>query len=281
MPDVMACGRSALAVVLAALLPAGCVEWGRAGHMDAARAPASAFQRISFETPGLPVRTLLRQRGPGHWLAIYIEGDGAAWASPYHPPRDPTPRRPLAFALAAADPSPLVAYLGRPCQYLDERERANCDSAYWLDRRFAPEVIATYDALISRLRARSGATRLRLVGYSGGGVIATLLAQRRDDVDQLITVAAPLALGEWTRQRRLSALVGSLDPAQARTRRALPWAWHFAGADDAVVPPAVVRAFVAQAGGRLEVVPGFDHECCWQVAWPRLLALALAEEAAR
>jgi hypothetical protein len=34
-------------------------------------------------------------------LHVYIEGDGAAWPSPLHPPRDPTPDRPVALALAA------------------------------------------------------------------------------------------------------------------------------------------------------------------------------------
>ena len=34
-----------------------------------------------------------------------------------------------------------LAYLGRPCQYLDEKERDSCDVAYWSGRRHAEEVL--------------------------------------------------------------------------------------------------------------------------------------------
>jgi esterase/lipase len=50
------------------------------------------------------------------------------------------------------------------------------------------------DAAVTALKRASGASRLRLVGYSGGGVMAMLLAARRDDVAQVVTIAAPLRL---------------------------------------------------------------------------------------
>lgn len=248
---------------------AAATSWAQERGFTASRLEAGAFHLLA----------LTRQRAGTDLLTVYIEGDGAPWATPWHPPRDPTPIKPTALALAAADPAPAVAYLGRPCQYLDPAELARCDAAYWIDRRFAPEVVAAYDQALTRLKASSGATRLRLVGYSGGGVVAALLAGRRQDVEHLVTVAAPLALADWVARHELSPLAGSLDPA--KFTEPLPPSVHFAGGDDKTVPAGVVAGFVRQRGGRLETVAGFDHECCWARDWAVLLPSALSKENSR
>lgn len=234
------------------------------------------------ELPAAPGRfqllTLVRGGG-SELVSIYIEGDGAAWPTPYSPPGDPTPARPVALALAAADPGIAVAYLGRPCQYLDAAALRGCDRAYWTRKRFAEEVIAAYDEAIDRIKRGSGARRIVLFGYSGGGVIAALLAARRDDVGRLVTVAAPLATAEWTSWHGVSPLTGSLDPTDLGENVRLPRAVHFVGADDRIVPAPVVEHFIRRRGGRIEVIPGFDHECCWSRDWGALLGRATVEGA--
>lgn len=218
---------------------------------------------------------------PSDTLSIYIEGDGAAWSTPYHPPRDPTPLKPVSLGLAAADPSGSAVYLGRPCQYLDEEALRGCDSAYWTGRRFAPEVVAAYDAAISQQKSALAARRLRLFGYSGGGVLATLLAARRDDVDVLVTVAAPLAIAEWVAWHDVSSLKGSLDPAELGDNVRLPRSLHFVGGNDKTVPAAIVERFIRRQGGRMEIIPGFDHECCWARDWTTLLKRVTVREYAK
>lgn len=224
-----------------------------------------------IDTENFRLFALLRQRGAAKTLPIYIEGDGAPWPSAFRPPRDPTPLRPVALALAEQDPAPAVAYLGRPCQYLDEAARARCDNAYWSGRRFSPEVLAAMDEAVGRLKSRAGAQRVRLIGHSGGGVVAALLAMRRGDVADWVTVAAPLALTAWTAAQGLAPLAGSLDPmaqpAAAITQRGI----HFAGADDVIVPPDIVTRFVGANGGELAVLADFDHDCCWARDWAQLL----------
>ncbi len=236
------------------------------------------FRTEVIETGNFRLFSLLRQRGAVRTLPIYIEGDGAPWPSAFQPPRDPTPLQPVSLALAARDPAPTVAYLGRPCQYLDEPELAHCDSAYWSGRRFSPEVLAAMDEAIGRLKLRTGAQRIRLIGHSGGGVVVALLALRRDDVADWVTLAAPLALTVWTTAQGLTPLAGSLDPmaqpAAAITRRAT----HFAGADDAVVPAEIIVHFVGAHGGRLEVLADFDHDCCWVRDWAQLLRRVPSQE---
>jgi pimeloyl-ACP methyl ester carboxylesterase len=125
-------------------------------------------------------------------------------------------------------------------------------------------------AFLDRLKGPSGAQRLRLFGYSGGGVLATLLAARRSDVEQLVTVASPLAVAEWAAWHQATPLLGSLDPAMA-VKGQLPPATHFVGGRDSVVPPRLVVIFAARTDGHLYEVPDFDHQCCWSRDWRRLL----------
>lgn len=274
------------ALLSAAFLFTGsaCVQSGKAGgarERGEEWARVYGFYPVELKHGDFRLLTLTRQTGAPTTLAVYIEGDGASWPSPFHPPPDPTPLKPVVMGMAAVDPASVVAYFGRPCQYLDRTALAVCASAYWIDRRFAPEVVAVYDEAISRLKERSGARRIRLIGYSGGGVIATLLAMRRDDVDLLVTVAAPLALNDWTTGHGLPPLAGSLDPISQYAGVDLAAGVHFAGSDDKTVPAEIAQRFVALHGGRFSVVDGFDHECCWTRDWQQLLSFAMGKEMAR
>lgn len=266
--------RTQAALTSAAFLfaaAAGCAGpdgFGGSRQAVAEWAQPRGFVPVAAGAAELPVFGLAR----GHAatvLHVYIEGDGAAWPSPFHPPRDPTPDRPVALALAAQDRAPAVVYLGRPCQYPSAEETSVCPVKYWTSHRFAPDVLEAYRQTLDRLKARAGATQLRLFGYSGGGVLAALLAMSRTDVAQLVTIAAPLSVAEWTAWHQVTPLTESLDPATQDG--ALPRAVHFVGGKDTVVPPDVVRGFARRTGGRLRVVEDFDHQCCWSRDWPRLL----------
>jgi pimeloyl-ACP methyl ester carboxylesterase len=206
-------------------------------------------------------------------LVVYLEGDGLAYVDPSRPAHDPTPRDPIALRLALAHPdrSVNVAWLGRPCQY---GTSPRCQAAYWTDRRYAPEIVDSVSAAIDQLKARSHAANLTLVGYSGGGAIAALLAARRGDVARLVTVVADLDLAYWTARQKLTPLAGSLDPADFAPALAAVPQVHFTGGKDQVVGTEVARAYLAQlpasAPARLIEVPGFTHACCWVRDWPRL-----------
>jgi hypothetical protein len=238
------------------------IDWGRERGFDASHVLLKRFRLLALQRIDPS-----RRNGV---LDVYIEGDGAAWPTPFHPPRDPTPTEPIALAMAAADPAPAVVYLGRPCQYLEAAELAACSPEYWTTSRFAPEVVTAYMAFLDRYKEASGARRLRLFGHSGGGVLATLLAARRTDVVQLVTVAAPLAVTEWTAWHKMTPLLGSLDPAMA-VEGQLPPATHFVGGRDSIVPPRLVAIFAARTEGKLHEVPEFDHQCCWSRDWRQLL----------
>ena len=83
---------------------------------------------------------------------------------------------------------------------------------YWTTHRFAPEVIRASDLALDRLKTLFGAQRLVLVGYSGGAAVALLVAARRHDMGQIITVAGNLDHQAWTHYHHVQALSGSLNP---------------------------------------------------------------------
>jgi hypothetical protein len=208
-------------------------------------------------------------------LAIYIEGDGFAWITSSQPSDDPTPRDPIGLRLAMRHAPGTSLYLARPCQYVEDRDARGCTKSYWTDRRFAPEVISATDQAIDAMKARFGAHRLVLIGYSGGGAVAALVAARRKDVMQLVTIAGNLDQAAWTRLNRIRPLEGSLNPADAwRDLQTMPQL-HFVGARDDNVSVAVTASYAGRfppgAPLRIQVVSEADHSCCWVEHWPALL----------
>ncbi|MCB5188862.1 alpha/beta hydrolase [Methylobacillus caricis] len=227
---------------------------------------AGAFVLAAFVPPDLP---------RSDTLTIYIEGDGLAWVNSYTPSFDPTPRNPLALKLALDDPNHHAVYLARPCQYVDAEDRKNCSTRYWTNERFAPAVVASIDRAITQLKQRYGALHLVLVGYSGGGAVAALVAARRHDIKKLITVAGNLDTAAWTSQQQLSPLTGSLNPADAWPQLASVPQLHYAGEHDNVIGPVLTKSyqnrFPREKLPEIVIIPGFDHYCCWIEAWPRLM----------
>ena len=237
---------------------AGCADWARVETV------AEEFSFIGF----VPARPPLTDH-----LVIYIEGDGRAWLATGGISPDPTPRNPLALDLALNDPWPDLAYFARPCQHV--RALHDCHPRYWSTARFAPEVIAAYDGAITALKAARAARRLTLIGYSGGGALAALVAAGRNDVDSVITIAAPLNHVAWTGWHGVTPLSLSLNPADVAPALRKICQLHLAGGADMNVPPLTIARFAADSDfprARFVELPGFDHDCCWSHSWRELLA---------
>lgn len=237
-------------------------------------AAQQGWQRIELPGGSFELVGYVPQRvQPAEELTVYIEGDGMAWISSSQPSLDPTPRNPLALQLALAQPGGNAAYLARPCQYGDAQE-TGCAQRYWTGARFAEEVVAASNQALDALKARFAAQRLVLVGYSGGGAVASLLTARRDDVRLLVTVAGNLDHRAWSEQQRISPLRGSLNPVDFRSQLRRTPQWHLVGGQDRVIPPTIARDFVAGLlqphQAQLMVLPEFGHQCCWVQRWTEL-----------
>lgn len=227
--------------------------------------PSGAFTLVAY----VPGEKMLMEH-----LTVYFEGDGRAWVNSSLPSSDPTPVDPVALELALRHPDDGVAYLARPCQYVRASDPA-CRPAYWTSRRFSPEVVEASDIAVETLKKRFGARRLTLVGYSGGGAVAALVAARRDDVVRLVTVAGNLDHKAWTSEHRISPLAGSLNPADEWLRLKNIEQVHYVGGSDSNVGRHVAESYASRfpAAQRPEIaiVPGFDHHCCWVDKWEELL----------
>jgi hypothetical protein len=216
----------------------------------------------------------------GDLLWVYLEGDGRAYLNPATPSTDPTPTDPVALRLALVHPerSEAVAYLARPCQFAAPGSAPNCEPRYWTGARYAPEIVESVSKAVDVLKENSAAKKIVLVGYSGGGALAVLLAAQRNDIAEIVTVAANLDLAYWTRRDGLTPLSGSLDPADVAAKVANIPQLHFSGERDDVAGPDVVGSFVSKSppGAPIDVieVPKFTHACCWVENWLELLASA-------
>jgi dienelactone hydrolase len=176
--------------------------------------------------------------------------------------------------MALRDSKGAAAYLGRPCQYVHGVDARQCEKGYWTNRRFAPEVIEATSLAIDELKKTFKASKVVLVGYSGGGAVAALVAASRDDVVQLVTVAGNLDHRAWTTLHHVPPLAGSLNPPDAWPRLQSIPQLHLVGGMDPNVSELVVNAYADKFSlnlrPKVKVVAGFDHTCCWVDEWPQL-----------
>ena len=255
------------------MLITACAEAPRR-QADAIAQPAG-LQHEQVKAGAFVLTTYVRLTRADLPVTVYIEGDGLAWRTRNQPSDDPTPRKAMGLRLAAADHGANVVYLARPCQFTPMSENPRCDAAYWTEKRFAPEVVAAMNEAVSHYMARLPGQRVDLVGYSGGGAIAVLLASRRHDVTSLRTVAGNLDHDAVNRLHRVSLMPDSLNPMDVATDVAGIPQLHFSGADDSIIPPSIAHDFVTKVGAcaQEQVVDGLTHEGDWDAQWPQLLAI--------
>lgn len=253
------------------------VLWGCQGNIRPVEfARLSAAMQVShIMTPYHQHMVLMQEPSESSdSLHIYIEGDGRPWIKRYLIARDPTPRVPLTLGLMRQDTQRSI-FLGRPCYFNGPHYGLTdtaCAPELWTSARYSEVVIASMvDALRQLLDGRHYA-QLTLIGYSGGGTIATLMAQRMPEVTQLVTIAANLDVDAWARHHHYSPLRDSLNPASLSIKQP-EIQYHFFGSDDQVVPPELAQHWLQTQGFPPIIIDGFDHRCCWQKKWPELLQM--------
>lgn len=205
---------------------------------------------------------------------IYLEGDGRVRKSYTQISKDPTPRNKTLLELASLDPATNVVYLARPCQYSPDDLQTVCQNKYWTSARYSEEVVASINQAIDLIKQHSNADNINLIGYSGGGTIAMLIAARRDDINSIRTIAGNLDLSAMQEYYKCKPLTESLDPMDvAYSTRNIPQV-HFIGEKDKTVPPQVVNNFKQKAklhDTQVVILPNIDHQNGWTAQWPELL----------
>jgi len=179
---------------------------------------------------------------------------------------NPTARSPLALRLAVQTPGS-VLYLGRPC-YLASNADTRCTRDAWTQARYSSDVIASMNAAMKH--ALSNAS-IVLVGYSGGGTIAALMARDNPNVIAVVTIAANLDTAAWSERHGYAPLTGSLNPAEESALPGSLLQLHLiAERDENVAPETVVRYLARLSEKQVWRFPEFDHVCCWERDWPQI-----------
>lgn len=224
--NILFCGALLTFLSLSACATAPAPSWTQAGFTE------TRYQTPLFTLYG--AEHLTKARAP---VTIYIEGDGTAFITRSQPSTDPTPKSFLVRHWALAGKAANRVYLARPCQFI---KRMACTPAVWQEARLSKDVIASLDAALNQIKARAHITTkapsLHLVGFSGGGAAALLLAAKRSDIASVVTIASPLNQQVFTDWHGLSPMTGSLDPATTLEKTAPIPQTHYIGTDDPVIP---------------------------------------------
>ncbi len=206
---------------------------------------------------------------------VYLDGDGTPWEMKRWIAEDPTPRNPLILRLMAADKEPSIL-LGRPCYYgLHSTDK--CHNSLWTSKRYSTEVVESMATALRKWLTNSKTASVVLIGYSGGGTLATLLAPYFEHTSIVVTVAANLNTSAWSLHHGYLPLDASLNPIDAQPLPAKIKQIHLAGVNDDNVPALIIQSFSRrQANAVYLPIDGFDHACCWADLWPDILKRYIA-----
>ena len=199
---------------------------------------------------------------------VYIEGDGVAWRWRYFIKADPTPKRGLMLSLMGRDTGNTL-YIGRPCYFglvLDEQ----CNSDLWTFSRFSEKVVnSMVEVIYNRTEDFSNVV---LIGHSGGGALALLIAERLHKTTAVVTVAGNIDTDAWVGHHKYTPLYGSLNPVKRSPLKASIRQLHLVGGKDKVIPASLVKEWIEnQPGAELWEIPGNTHLCCWADQWAQVL----------
>ncbi|MDB6052001.1 MAG: Alpha/beta hydrolase [Pseudomonas sp.] len=269
--------RRGLLVSLFIFSLGGCVDAPGIADLDQRAdrlAKSSGLIRGQVQTDSFVLTSFYQITRPDLPLTVYIEGDGFSWRTRSQPSTNPTPHKPIGLELASVDPAPNRLYLARPCQYTPMAANPGCVVSYWTNKRFAEDVVVAMNQAVSYYARQVPGQRINLVGYSGGGAIAVLVAARRQDVATLRTVAGNLDTAEFNRLHRVTPMPESLNAIDVASQISSVPQIHYYGSEDRVVPEIIAQRFANSTGDRctqIRSVPGMGHNSDWAKVWLGLL----------
>lgn len=204
---------------------------------------------------------VLDNEKPGQKLMIFIEGDGSPWFYGVRVSRDPTPENPVLLKLMVRAGARAV-YLGRPCYFGSAGDSA-CTPDLWTRARYGERVVASLCKAANRLVASSRTDAVELVGYSGGGTLAVLMAGCIDRIAAVTTLAGNLDPESWVDLHGYAPLaqvsIGRMTSAPGSIAES-----HWQCINDDNVPPDVtLRYFSRRPNAERILIDGCTHATGW------------------
>ncbi len=237
--------------------------------IDVAHAVNHGFKPMIFFFPDQnPIAGLIKNNRTvtAH---VYIEGDGCGWANLTTPSDDPTPNDGVGIKLAYNDQSKSsVVYLSRPGQFIKNHHFTQQD---WTNDRYRLKIIKGYDHVLEQIKGQYGIKKFKFFAYSGGAMIALLLAAMRRDVIEITTFAGLLDHERWSAYHRYTPLLDNLCIHDTIHRLGHIKQRHYIGQWDQEVPLVVSDGFFRYFKNnrliRHEIVPQYHHYSDWASFW--------------
>jgi hypothetical protein len=238
-------------------------------------ASINKFEKKLVKAGDFVITTYQRISDKDSPYVFYIEGDGSISIGRYAIADNPTPSKVMLFKLATLDTRPNVVYIARPCQYTPVELNSNCNQVYWTDKRMAKEVIESTNIVINSINNGKPAS---LVGFSGGGGTAILVAVRNKHIKDIITIAGNLDIESFSKYHGVYALKKSLNPIDYAIKINNIPQLHILGSKDTIVPNSIMHGYVKASSSNCiqqKIFPNITHTKGWDKVWQDVLKINL------
>ncbi|WP_375359250.1 alpha/beta hydrolase [Candidatus Tisiphia endosymbiont of Neophilaenus lineatus] len=238
-------------------------------------ASINKFEKKLVKAGDFVITTYQRVSDKDSPYVFYIEGDGSISIGRYAIADNPTPSKVMLFKLATLDTRPNIVYIARPCQYTPVELNPNCNQAYWTDKRMAEEVIESTNIVINSINNGNPAS---LVGFSGGGGVAILVAARNKHIKDIITIAGNLDIENFSKHHGIYALKESLNPIDYAIKISNIPQLHLSGSKDAIVPSKIMQGYIKTSPldcTQQKIFPNITHTKGWDKVWQEVLKINL------
>lgn len=209
-------------------------------------------------------------------IVFYIEGDGQPFIRRFIISEDPTPRTPMLIRLAFDDPRPNVVYIARPCQYTPMEINTTCNKGYWTDKRMSLEVVQSINEVITKI---SKDKKFDIIGFSGGGGIAVLVASINNKTNTILTISGNLDHQEFNKYHKVRPMLRSLNPIDyAKNINNIPQL-HISGGKDKIVPVFINERYIEASQPtncvKRHIIPDADHNNYWSKYWDYIINIPI------
>ncbi len=217
-----------------------------------------------IKTDRFLIHSYQKIQDPSSPYVIYIEGDGVVFTSGRVLSKDPTPYKSMLLKFAALDSRPNVIYLSRPCQYTVKIDSL-CEQKYWAHDRNSSAVVESLNQAIAIITQNSH--KVDLIGYSGGGGIAIVIAAMNHKIRSIITMAGNLDYELFLfHQKHTKPFVDAINPIDVATKISHIPQIHYLGSDDTIITQDILMNFVTHSASfcvKYKILEDVSHWDGW------------------